>query len=527
MRKKYLIIFLLLIPALSFSQDKVTTEGIPGNVNSSFQDVRPVIADNGKNLYLNRRFHPENIRGDKDFQDVWISRYDARGVWSKPTNLGEPYNNKQANDLVRVSASGDSMVFVNADYKGLRAELSLFLKGNKDGADMRIDGFYNKSPYVDFDYNFKEKVIIMAVERKDTKGDQDLYFSVFQPQENTYSTPMSMGESINTDKADFAPFLTTDGNTLFFASYGHKGKGGADLYMSHRKDDSWSNWTIPENLGNIINTAFEETFVSIDPALQYLYYDSYPSGATNRDIWRATLSDELRNKIIEAKSKVRNSIAGTTASTPIGKPIEASAILETEEASQPVVSSPPQATLTEELPDKALATEPANNETPQIPQNTDKSVTETAELSTPNEANTGFFARIGEKLGIAGNSNSVAYGASSAKGTKIMSNVYFKFNSDRVQNRYNGLLTGIYEELEAKPQSKILLEGHTDGIGGENINIDLSCRRAKSIKESLVALGVNSLRIEISCEGKERPMASNDDEVDGRELNRRVEFYLF
>ncbi|PTB91332.1 hypothetical protein C9994_15740, partial [Marivirga lumbricoides] len=118
MRKFYLYLTCLLIPYLSVSQDKVTTQGIPGNVNSSFQDVRPVISDNGKDLYLNRRFHPDNIRGTKDFQDVWVSRYDSRGVWTKPTNLGEPYNNKQANDLVRVSASGDSMVLVNASYKG-------------------------------------------------------------------------------------------------------------------------------------------------------------------------------------------------------------------------------------------------------------------------------------------------------------------------------------------------------------------------------------------------------------------------
>lgn len=522
MRKQYLFITFLLIPYLTFSQDKVTTEGIPGNVNSSFQDVRPVIADNGKSLYLNRRFHPENIRGDKDFQDVWLSKYDARGVWSKPTNLGEPYNNKQANDLVRISASGDSMIFVNAEYKGLKSELSLFLKGNKEGSDMNIDGFYNKSPYVDFDYNFKEKVIIMAVERKDTKGDQDLYFSVFQPEDNSYSTPMSMGETINTDKADFAPFLTVDGYTLFFASYGHKGKGGADLYMSHRKDESWTNWTTPENLGNVINTAFEETFVSVDPSFQYLYYDSYPSGATNRDIWRATLSEDIKNKIIAAKTKVRHSIAGTTASTPIEKSIEASSASEIEEETLPLAVEEP----------VTISTPPTNQtvtskETSLVTQTADKPTTQTTESRQPEETNTGFFARIGEKLGIAGSSSSLEYGATSAKGIRIIPNVYFKFNSDKVQNKYNGVLDKIFDELEAKPQAKILLEGHTDGIGGENINVDLSCRRSKSIKEALVALGVNPLRIEISCEGKERPMASNDDEVDGRELNRRVEFYLF
>ncbi|RUA32954.1 MAG: hypothetical protein DSY77_11195, partial [Bacteroidetes bacterium] len=73
----------------------------------------------------------------------------------------------------------------------------------------------------------------------------------------------------------------------------------------------------------------------------------------------------------------------------------------------------------------------------------------------------------------------------------------------------------------------IMLEGHTDAIGGEDINIDLSCSRANNVKDALISRGINKYRIEISCEGKERPIATNDDEFEGRELNRRVEFYLF
>lgn len=272
-------------------------------MNSKSQDVRPIISDDGKKLYLNRRFHPENIRGEKDFQDVWVSQYDPRGVWSKPKNLGKDYNDKKANDLVRASKNDDSLIFVNTKYRGVSSELALFTKGSTDPKELPIDGFYNNNPYVDYDYNFKYKVILMAVERKDSEGNQDLYYSVYQENSKTFSTPMHMGKTINTDKADFAPFLTVDGNTLLFASYGHDGEGSADLFISHRIGDGWDEWTEPKNLGNVINTKFEETFVSIDPSFDYLYYDSYPSGAQNRNIWRATLSEELKEEIIKARDQ--------------------------------------------------------------------------------------------------------------------------------------------------------------------------------------------------------------------------------
>ncbi len=534
MLKTILYIILSVVSFSALSQNEVTTQAIPGEVNSKFQDVRPVISDDGKTLYLNRRFHPENIRGEKDFQDVWVSRLDPRGFWSKPFNLKEPYNDKKANDLVRASKSGDSLVFVNDGYKGVSSELALFLQKNKSGIELPIDGYYNNSPYVDFDYHFKEKVIIMAVERKDSKGDQDLYYSVFQPVDGRYSTPMSMGKTINSEKADFAPFLTVDGNTIFFASYGHQGNGASDLFMSHRVGDGWDEWSKPENLGKVINSSFEETFVSIDPSLNYLYYDSYPAGATNRNIWRATLSDEVKKKILAAKESRKPFVRDEVVSSRSNQDNDAQ-ILDNQTTVEPELS--------ENTGPVAVEEEKVTEPTPETPSEISKSeevdvMKEKVEVVNSDISNEpvlvakkaeeqGFFSKIGEKLGLGVKKEPISYNSSGAKGEKIARNIYFKFNSDKVQFKQNSLIEMIAAELKEKPEAKLLIEGHADGIGGEDINKDLSCRRAKNVREALTGLGINPLRIEISCEGKERPLASNDDEFEGRELNRRVELYVF
>jgi len=511
--KAYLIILYILIPFYSISQDKVIIEGIPGNVNSSSQDVRPIISDDGKKLYLNRRFHPENIKGDKDFQDVWVSEYDSRGIWTKPKNMGKDYNDKKANDIVRASKNDDSLIFVNAKYRGVSSQLALFTKGSTDPKELPIDGFYNKSQYVDYDYNFKHKVIIMAVERKDSEGDQDLYYSVYQDKSKSFSTPMKMGDVINSEKADFAPFLTNDGNTIFYASYGHDGQGAADLFMSHRKGPGWEEWTEPENLGNIINTKYEETFVSIDPSFEYLYYDSYPSGAQNRNIWRATLSEEIKSKIINARDRNLQKEKAVDGKEIISEPKSKELIAESSENLESLA--------TDELG--------SDNTTETVESSKSLPVTINQEMNYQKEQernNQGFLANLGKQFGI-GEEEAIELIDKGSKGKKINRNIYFKFNSDKVQGKFNILLDQITAELEKNPQIKILLEGHTDAIGGENINLDLSCNRADHVKEAFLERGISKYRIEISCEGKERPIATNDDEFEGRELNRRVEFYLF
>lgn len=68
------------------------------------------------------------------------------------------------------------------------------------------------------------------------------------------------------------------------------------------------------------------------------------------------------------------------------------------------------------------------------------------------------------------------------------------------------------------------IAGHTDAVGTKDYNQQLSLRRAQAVKDYLTKKGVDSRRIKPVGYGKSRPLASNDDEEGGRELNRRVEF---
>jgi outer membrane protein OmpA-like peptidoglycan-associated protein len=73
---------------------------------------------------------------------------------------------------------------------------------------------------------------------------------------------------------------------------------------------------------------------------------------------------------------------------------------------------------------------------------------------------------------------------------------------------------------------RIEIAGHTDFIGSNQYNNQLSVTRASSVVDFLINKGIAPTRLETKGYGKTRPIASNDDELDGRELNRRVEFKI-
>jgi outer membrane protein OmpA-like peptidoglycan-associated protein len=86
-------------------------------------------------------------------------------------------------------------------------------------------------------------------------------------------------------------------------------------------------------------------------------------------------------------------------------------------------------------------------------------------------------------------------------------------------------LDQLAQMLSAHPARRVLAEGHTDSVGSDEHNIDLSTRRAAALKEALVQRGVSGDRIEVSGMGKEGAVASNDNSG-GRQLNRRVEVII-
>ena len=106
----------------------------------------------------------------------------------------------------------------------------------------------------------------------------------------------------------------------------------------------------------------------------------------------------------------------------------------------------------------------------------------------------------------------------------IIENLLFKTNSAVLPDVVNELNI-LADFMEAKPNIAIMIEGHTDNIGPDKFNLELSKKRAESVKAYLVSQGIDSLRINTKGQGEEKPIASNATEF-GRKLNRRTEIII-
>lgn len=110
------------------------------------------------------------------------------------------------------------------------------------------------------------------------------------------------------------------------------------------------------------------------------------------------------------------------------------------------------------------------------------------------------------------------------EGRLVSYGIYFDISKDVVKPESHGTLKGIAQVLTENPDVKIQIVGHTDSDGADAANLDLSKRRAASVKNELVkTFGIDAGRIETDGKGETIPVAANDTPAN-KALNRRVEF---
>lgn len=110
------------------------------------------------------------------------------------------------------------------------------------------------------------------------------------------------------------------------------------------------------------------------------------------------------------------------------------------------------------------------------------------------------------------------------EGKLISYGIYFDVNSDKIKPESKGAISDIAKVLNENPDVRIRIDGHTDSDGDDSKNLDLSKRRAASVKNMLSSeYSISADRIETSGLGETKPVAANTTS-EGKAKNRRVEF---
>jgi OmpA-OmpF porin, OOP family len=517
------------------------------NVNSAYPEIRPLIAPDGKTLYFSRVNHPENTGGTEDKEDIWYSKLDEKtGDWQEAKNMGTPLNNPGENYISSITPDGKSVTIL----LGNRYQKNDEMKPGISVSTQKSDGSWSEPQPVDITNAFIEKndgdyflaqnrkILILAVERFDSYGGKDIYVS-FQQDDGTWTEPKNLGNDINTAHTEESPFLAADDETLYFSSKGYSGFGGADIYMSRRLDDTWQNWTEPENLGSGINSSEDDDFFNIPPSGKYAYF-SKSNTELDADIVRVPLPLFFQPApVIAMKGRVYNS----ETLKPIKARISYDLLPENTEVGYTVsdsltgdyqivlpVGSSYKYTVSidgfllkedtlnlasakdyKEI-EKDLFIDPVKMQQLMAMQ---ALASQKGKATQADKEDENYVTVDGKKYDKVKDAIEINEGVLSIK-------VLFNFDSDVIRENSYPDLDNIVNLLKSTPVN-VMVVGHTDNTGPKTYNQGLSERRAKSVNRYLTGKGVDSSKLETLGFGETKPVATNDT-VEGRRKNRRVEF---
>jgi Tol biopolymer transport system component len=264
-------------------------------VNGETNDFGPVLSlDESTLFFTSRRMRPDSSNSSiLDFytgeykEDVYVSFKNEEGVWTDPEILNL---NSDAHDAtIGVSPDGQTL-FIYRDNYGDGQVMESKLIGETWSEPVLLGSDINSSAWethatISADGN----ILFFVSDREGGVGKRDIYRCVKLPN-GEWSKALNIGNSINTKYDEDAPFVTPDGKTLYFASKGHNSMGGFDIFYSNLGEDG--EWSTPLNMGYPLNTVDDDVFFVPMADGRRAYYSSARDGGYGlKDIYLVDMPD--------------------------------------------------------------------------------------------------------------------------------------------------------------------------------------------------------------------------------------------
>ncbi|MEM6815589.1 MAG: OmpA family protein [Bacteroidota bacterium] len=520
-------------------------------VNTHTAELSPVFfADKEELLFLSNR----NENKPNEFQ-IYHTKHQGNRVWTSPTIVSNVGTFTRENANIEV-VDEDGRLFQFRKNKG--GDLYYSEPTNsKDGwsepkeFDSKITSTHLSSHF--FINEHEDRIIFAKEVGSKSEPNLDLYESFLDLQSGKWSKPLVFASNINSNFNEDSPFLSADEKTLYFASDGHETMGGYDIFKCEY-DASSSRWSDPVNLGFPINSPDDEIHIKLNPDQRSGYFTSNRLNTFgDYDIfffWEIST--------IKIKGRVLDGATGkpVTDARIFFRPIEYTDLYYFSEikengAYSTQITSDDVFKIEVKFADNSIIKleeleihETGGASTTYIKDFYVGDVTNNV-VSSGGQKNVTTVARAEDKPVL----NQPSIDVSNIKiqkevryddevltkaieqpeslGKKAMArNIYFEFDDTQIKKESLPILNRLLQLLQSSPNLKIEIAGHADNIGSNQINKIVSQRRAESVKKWLVQKGIDANRILARGYGKEIPLATNDDEFEGRELNRRIEIIV-
>jgi outer membrane protein OmpA-like peptidoglycan-associated protein/TolA-binding protein len=475
---------------------------LPATVNTNFADYMPTLDPTGTKLYFTSQrlggIDEEPSTDKEGDEDIYFIEKSGN-IWSNPQLLPEPINSGSNEGAACFSADGQLMVYTACGRDGGIGSCDLFvstLEGNQWTKPINMGNVVNtdawdSQPTISYDGSR----IIFSSNRAGGYGAEDLYM-IERNLFGEWGPPMNLGGIVNTPFTDFSPFLSQDGKTLYFASSGHPGYGGSDIFKTTYDNGKWS---VPSNLGRPLNTEGDDRYFTIGGSGEIGYFAT-DYGGTQLDLYEVEIPEEMRptptvvveGVVTNAKTKA---LVGAYVMVEDVNTGELIAINKSNSATG-----------------KYLVVLPAGK-TYSVSANKEGFFFHSELFDVPTASK---FQTIKKDIEL----------KPIEKGAKIViNNIFFETGKATLSPQSNVELEKAVDLLKTNPTMIIEVGGHTDNVGDDASNMKLSHDRAKAVREFIVGKGIASERVQAKGYGESNPIATNDTD-DGRKSNRRTEFII-
>jgi len=268
------------------------------NINTADDEYLPALTADYRTLVFTRR-SPRNQHTERSLpqeEDFYISYYDTMELnWGPAERMPEPLNSHGNEGAQTISHDGRVVIFTACGRSGEPTGCDLYLSvrsGDKWSNPRNLGAPVNSVYWESFpSLSIDGYTLYFASNRSGGYGGTDIWYSTLN--EGRWSKPRNCGPTINTPGNETAPYIHFDDQTLYFASDGHLGMGGSDLYMVKRIDDT--TWGIPTNLGYPINTPADENNLIVAPdARTAIFSSDRPDGYGKQDLYSFVMPAPMR-----------------------------------------------------------------------------------------------------------------------------------------------------------------------------------------------------------------------------------------
>jgi outer membrane protein OmpA-like peptidoglycan-associated protein len=504
--------------------------------NSPFHEYSPILFPDGQTMVFtsNRSDNEYQIKSGTNFEDIYILKRNDNG-WGAPQKISENINTKYHDAAASLSPDGRTLYLYYEEGAG-----DIFTSTLVDDAwtkplplnkNVNTPMFWETSASLSPD----GKRLFFTSNRPGGKGELDIYVSD-QDATGNWQKAVNLGGVINTSGNEDSPFLHPDG-TLYFSSDGHPGLGSNDIFKSKFIDGKW---TRPVNLGYPVNSIDYDGFFSMPPDNKTGYFSTLRDGGSGE-------ADIYQVRFLDPPAPVAESLIASV-DTVIPPPVETQYEV-VEEIVDPIIQMHKDLKVATFLKGKvideqtnqplgALISLVDNQTNITITKINSNPVTGDFELIIPHGGNYGVATDRSGYLFNSINFNVPQFAeyheidmsiimVKAELGKKIiLKNIFFDVGKAEIKSESIAELDKLFHMLFTNELLKVQINGHTDNTGNAASNKILSLHRAEAVVTYLQNKGISSTRLIAMGFGSERPLVSNDDEDEGRAINRRTEIEI-